>query len=69
MGVAQPRYGQPTVVARMFHSKSHVALYNIEFHQVWGLPNPGVDDLPSLLEYFAVSCVYHATVLRFTDCP
>ena len=29
----------------------------VEFDRVWGVPNPGVDDLPSLLGCFEVSRV------------
>ena len=64
-----PRCGSPSVVARMFCCKSHVTRYSVEFHQVWGLPNPRVDDLPSLLKFFAINRMLHATVLSFTECP
>ena len=39
----------------MFFGKSRIARYSVEFHRVWGLPNTGVDNLPSLLECFMVS--------------
>ena len=38
----------------MFCCKSHVARYSVEFNQVWGVPNPGVDDLLPLLGCFEV---------------
>ena len=65
----QHRCGQPSVVSQMFYNKSHVAHYTVEFHRVWGLPNTSVDNLPSLLECFAVSRTWNATVFSFTECP
>ena len=37
----------------MFCGKSRVARYSVEFDRVWGVPNPGVDDFPSVLGCFA----------------
>ena len=48
--------------------KSHIARYSAEFHRVWGLPNPDVDNLPLLLEYSAVSLKYHITMFIFIEC-
>ena len=44
-----------SIVAHMFCSKSPIAYYNVEFRQLWGLPNPRVEDLPSFLKCFAIS--------------
>ena len=35
--------------------KFHIACHSFEFHQVWGLLNPRVDNLLLLLECFMVS--------------
>ena len=50
-----PWCGRLPVVARMFCCKLRVVHYSVEFHYVWGLPNPGVDNLPSSLQIFMVS--------------
>ena len=39
----------------MFCGESRVARYSVEFDRVWGVPNPGVVGLPSLLGCFEES--------------